>query len=62
MYGEMYMNHFEEEHVHESMVDQFDGIDLGSDSDTELVAEYGAELGPDFSSIGDSPKKKKGNR
>ena len=43
-------------------MDEFDGIDLGSDSDIELAAEYGAELGPNFRSTGDSLKKKKGNR
>ena len=62
MYGDMYINHHHEEHIYESMVDEFDGIDLGSDSDIELAAEYGAELGPNFRSGADSLKKKKGNR
>ena len=43
-------------------MDEFDGIDLGSDSDVELAAEYGAELGPNYRPPGDSLKKKKGKR
>ena len=62
MYGDMHIDHYAEEHIYESMVDEFDGIDLGSDSDIEFAAEYGAELGPNFCSTGDSLKKKKGNR
>ena len=59
----MYLNHFEEADIHEPMADQFAGIDLNPDSDSDLDREYGAELGPDFSSVTESRvKKKKGVR